>query len=733
MQLAILLSLIHRHGASLPDKRTSLYDNYVDLFFSREAEKSSLVREYRPLLVDIHRFLGWVLHTEAQIGQNNGAIEEGELRNILAEYLRSEGQDEGLAARLFTGIAERVVALVSRIEGTFEFEVQPLREYFAARHLYETAPYSPPGAEKSGTIIDRFDALARDPFWTNVTRFFAGCFSKGELPSLVEHLEDLSEEYPLSLTDHPFVLASLLLGDWVFSQAPKSLNKAVDLVSEGRGFWYLANKGAPHIALPEKCGREKLAENAMCFLRHDLPDDIAFSLAIVARFNSDQAQLRDQWFRRLIELDGHTRDYWVRLAAPLGVLHNESKESIEGLLHADSTDSAVVIALAQCGRLDVLESSESWEQMFRNMLLNGEEFDFIPAPGSVLTPVIAIHQPWILFFGIERNRAMPVSRHLMDALMASSKDRRSTSTSANLERYHQFLEAIQDALNRPGSEWAKTIQPWSDLVEHSRSNFGKGWVHTKIAVSAAGIRSPRESCTDSSDLFDDAQPLCRRARYARLRSGSIQWWSKQLQLAADESEKMLACSLLLSWASKRVTLNTLDLLDERLQSLPTACWKYLVSSIRSIKGWRDQRLLKRFAPRDLPGSVSTRLATALAMVATPDSAMEIYESLLRSYRGDDEAVLEFCQWASFRVALRDESKWRQLLEHIARCRSKQISLETIPVRRWRIPDDIAELVRRQPEDFPPVLVSMSEQAFAARANRKIRQVGDVARSERWFS
>ena len=39
MQLAILLSLIHTRGSSLPDKRTALYDSYLELFFNREAEK----------------------------------------------------------------------------------------------------------------------------------------------------------------------------------------------------------------------------------------------------------------------------------------------------------------------------------------------------------------------------------------------------------------------------------------------------------------------------------------------------------------------------------------------------------------------------------------------------------------------------------------------------------------------------------------------------------------------
>ena len=181
MQLAILLSLIHTRGASLPDKRTALYDSYIDLFFSREAAKSSIVRDHRDLLIDIHRYLAWVLHSEAEQGRERGSISSERLQGLLTDYLRGEGQDPSLGMKLFTGMVERVVAVVSRVEGTYEFEVQPLREYFAARYLYDTAPYSPPGNEKRGTKPDRFDAIARNFYWLNVTRFYAGCFSKGEL------------------------------------------------------------------------------------------------------------------------------------------------------------------------------------------------------------------------------------------------------------------------------------------------------------------------------------------------------------------------------------------------------------------------------------------------------------------------------------------------------------------------------------------------------------------------
>ncbi len=61
MQLAILLHLIHVQGAALPEKRTTLYEEYMKLFFNREAEKSVVVRDHRELLLAIHGVLAWQL------------------------------------------------------------------------------------------------------------------------------------------------------------------------------------------------------------------------------------------------------------------------------------------------------------------------------------------------------------------------------------------------------------------------------------------------------------------------------------------------------------------------------------------------------------------------------------------------------------------------------------------------------------------------------------------------
>jgi len=305
MQLAILLSLVHTRGASLPDKRTALYDYYIDLFFDREAAKSELVRNHRELLIDIHRHLAWMLHSEVEQGNSRANVPQDRLQQMVADYLSKEGHDPALARDLFTGMVERVVALVSRVEGTFEFEVQPLREYFAACHLYYTAPQSSPGKEKPGSKPDRFDAIARNFYWFNVTRFYAGCYSKGELASLVERLQELATESGFSTISFPRTLAATLLGDWVFTQNPRSVQQVVDLVLEPAGLRYvLASsdvrryRGAVQnaLVLPPRCGREELINRCFQTLDACPPRDQSLQIVELLKANAESSwNLIEAW------------------------------------------------------------------------------------------------------------------------------------------------------------------------------------------------------------------------------------------------------------------------------------------------------------------------------------------------------------------------------------------------------------------------------------------------------
>jgi hypothetical protein len=57
-----------------------------------------------------------------------------------------------------------------------------------------------------------------------------------------------------------------------------------------------------------------------------------------------------------------------------------------------------------------------------------------------------------------------------------------------------------------------------------------------LATVGAGIRSTTEKYAESSNLFDQTQPLAHRIRYARLRSGAHRWWRAQLEQAKSDSQ-----------------------------------------------------------------------------------------------------------------------------------------------------------------------------------------------------
>lgn len=191
MQLSILLDLIHSRGRSLPDRRTLVYDEYVRVLFDREGTKAQKVAEYRDLLIGLHKFLAYRMHGDAEESNGSGRVTNEELRSLVEEFLTYR-KVKAPIADLFIGV-QRVVALVSRVDGTFEFEVQPLREYFAGRFLYDSAPSSWEKDVPPGQRHHRLFALIPRPYWRNVLRFFAGCYNYGEIDSLARLIIDASK------------------------------------------------------------------------------------------------------------------------------------------------------------------------------------------------------------------------------------------------------------------------------------------------------------------------------------------------------------------------------------------------------------------------------------------------------------------------------------------------------------------------------------------------------------
>ena len=174
--------------------------------------------------------------------------------------------------------------------------------------------------KKKGTKPDRFDAMVRNFYWLNVTRFYAGCYSKGELPSLASSLKELISDENYGLLSYPAVIIATLLADWVFSQSPKLVKEVVQFILQGNGPYYLLNTNNQintsndTIALPLQCGNRELVNHCFDLLGTTIKDDQISQLAILINSNCSPEIRYNLWRTRLLSNKGlhRTRLFNIR-------------------------------------------------------------------------------------------------------------------------------------------------------------------------------------------------------------------------------------------------------------------------------------------------------------------------------------------------------------------------------------------------------------------------------------
>ena len=742
MQLAILLSLIHSRGSSLPEKRTALYDNYMEHFFSREAEKSAVVRMHRDLLLNIHGYLALLLHAESESGGNGGSVSRLRLLSLVREYLRNEQHDESLAESLFAGMVERVVALVSRVEGTFEFEVQPLREYFAARCLYETAPYSPPGAEKQGTLPDRFDAIARNGYWLNVTRFYAGCFNKGELPALVDRLEELLKNPVYKYTSYARVLAAMLLGDWVFSQHPRSMKKVIDIVLDGVGRRHFTTSEIRRrrpdtlLLLPERSGRDELIDKCFSILQNEPPFDFALSVISLIVSNSIVKNRMDYCIDVLQHKKGDSFSTWLTYALHLQVLGRLDPQQMERIFDRRTIEPRHVDLLIRSGQTSILETNhEEYERAVR-LILNRQ---IVPSrrttARSWLQVLVSCVEPL----------------HYREALHSPTFLRRIvTQTDINAEadgnlpltsEIKAFAEVVEKHLSMPARNWTRTLSPWTNIVETGRQQFGEAWAFCELAGEAAGITSNKEKGGGLTDLFDRATSLCERVRYARLRAGNPKWWSNTLTQASNRLDQMLAVLVVLSWGSSKTIVANAEAVSERLNALSATDWLLLANSLRRVgvvfpdKHTHDLEI----GVKELGVHLSERLVAAIWPRFSRTSRDMFYDAVIGPYFGEDAHIVRICQGHTLERILSGEMSWKTALPKIASTYELAGNVDFFATYRFmrevsrnQIPLEVAESILDVPDSYPADLVSVAESRLRHRLSESTVPVMEVATAQGWF-
>jgi hypothetical protein len=736
MQLAILLSLIHRRGPSLPDKRTALYDSYVNTFFDREAEKTEDVQRYRDLLVEIHQYLAWRLQAEVETGNSQGSITESALRQMLYKYLEEEEKDPNLLSVLFKSLVERVVAIVSRVQGTYEFEVRPLQEYFAARFLYDTARYSPPGAEGAGDKTDRFDALARNFYWLNVTRFYAGCYSKGELPSLADRLQVLDGEIGFKDTNHPRVLAGILLSDWVFAQHPRSVKGTMTVLL--RNFATRGISGAEHspTILPEGSGRDELA--ALCWQLADVPMKVDRAPAIIATLaaNCSNAAVDAGWADRLATTSGTRRTEWVKFGLWLGALDRAPESKIIELMDDTSCDANRLSFVARSKHEGLIDAQARQLTKYVDGLLDGEILLFSEGPPE--QPATLARALRFVFSVLPQ---IPHPSHWPPEVTLDD-DRDKSETAHKCETFLQSVKTI-DGGHR--GAWTTSLAPWNVVIEAMRSNWGDRWLAVELAITAAGVRAAQERGQFGGGLFDGSIPLCERVRYARLRAGAGKWWCSQLRDADTELDELLVVASFFTWAGEKTIRSHVGEFDAWVQQTSSHKRMLVQRAIGRATGIRypNEPSGSPLDARAVPKGVSPTTASLLMVRCDSNEALKLGERCLLSYTGNDPMVLDSLA-ATCLLKVREEGgAWHEVLPMVSRAYENDVVGHGGLLSRYRpfalergatmMPRELARVVLDHAASYPLDTVAQAEAAYRVEVGESVVSLAEVAKTQGWDS
>lgn len=692
MQLAILLHLLHRRQL-LPEQRTDLYREYLKTFLDREQteDKEPLLDERRRVIEDTHAYLGWYLQAKAEQGDSAGAITRGELKRLLRTYLTGQPREQELAEEIYSAITDRVLCLVERNEA-FEFEVQSLREYFAALHMFENLTARGIGNSRD----DGLDALLERPYWANVCRFFVGMLAKGEVRAFRGNLQSADRR----VEPHPLVrgMAVQVLSDRIYNgQSESDMRRVVDFILDGPGLIFaedgaLDPAGAP-LRLGGGAGRSQAVTHLKSRLESDLPTPVmraaAASLAAHADVSDEPARW---WWTRFAPSQP-----WLEVAAQLDALRDppaSREEDLRLLVGRDPGPSrwhVESLAAGSYGGSDAKILAVATSEINDGAV---EVLRLVGATGRLAT--------WA------SGAAAAVAGRALQVPGPRRAENDARSPSSSPETPSAF--DLSRRLNAVAAQW------------------GAGWVLRRavgLVPTGMDIEELGAFVTD-----DTIREVVETESAYRKNKTEFDWWQATLDAQTTARDRALTVLAVFRHARTDVIIKLAGRLDDMVRALPPKHYRAVESAViagRAVASTRRLNLDDAFRLKQV--AVSGATLWLLYIVSTDSGRARIspllaaeLADILRAGTADGSQPL---------AAARADRKLRlQVFEG---------TREVFPHRAQLDPDALASItptqaksILREPENWPAEIVQMAADRVATLTAEATPPLADVATVNNWF-
>lgn len=579
MQLAILLFLIHRRRDAVPVSRTPLYTAYMETLMDREVSRKQIDRDRVAQVHEVTSYLGWHMHSGVEIDAGAERMSRPSIVQELWNYFYSMNNEKTTSdiESLFSAASERFWALSSKSQGTFEFAVQPVREYFAARFLADYAGRNQPQPLLKRDVLCR---LIDSAYWINTARFYAGFAPPNEVAGLRYGLSDViaSGRHPLQERQATW----LLLKDGIFANDSGVQRDVVNLLVDNLSIAllaYLDDSTSDLASLSRTCGGDMLATRLLDQLEFDCQDSLAVArVTLLKRATGITDREFFAWWKKqlLSAKNDDARTAWLNIGGQYGI-PNLYAHDIPKLRLSNPVECRVAIRANLRPQLGTSE-----DRLLLKAVLDGWCSDEPTSGQSEASVLLRASRPqWYYSLAFSMLEPSFPTGHLW--LAESESSQRPTAWTKLIEINHDYKD-LQRAANARMRGRKGTTEPWMEPARVLCQMHGPNWLSAEIAIVGAASQD-----TYSSGSVDPhGVPLGSNVDYGtliyevRMHRTDNAWWEALHDEFSDVLSRKTWVLSMLAAAKPAVIEHHLNMIDNCLESLSDADFDSLAASSSRI-------------------------------------------------------------------------------------------------------------------------------------------------------
>lgn len=557
MQLTILLFLINRKGEAVPISRTPLYTEYMATLLDREVSNHQIDRDHVPRVTEVTSFLGWHMQSGVESERGAGRMSLHDIEDTLVVYFRRTDGPSDRAEELFKTVTHRFWALTSKVEGTFEFAVQPVREYFAAKFLAEWAGQDRRDPLPKSEVLNQ---LIKRNYWLNTARFYAGFANPNELAGLRYGLEDA-----IGQGHHPLqerVAIWTLLSDGIFANRESIQRDVADLLTDDLTIRLATDNHAGSTNFPRlggAAGGESLGKALLRDITANPGDDMSLARVAMLRQHAliDLKAFTSWWNPKADDALGTGLETaWLSIGARFGAAKLSPAQSDRLAL-----ETAGACRAALCAGASPADGGVQQNRLIR-AVLDGWCSDSDAIGSSEAGNLLRAMRPFWFIRLAEAGKEGPLvpTQHFWVEQPASSN--RSDAFKSLIQINAQY-KRLQQAARTQAMGQKGTTEPWQNAARQLARIHGACWLAADIAIIGAATRDTR----GEGSIDRNGEPFGPNVDYGRLvlevhRRPAADWWQLNFEKYPDSLSRR-------TWAIALLATGDEDIVVEHLENLDT--------------------------------------------------------------------------------------------------------------------------------------------------------------------